>query len=90
MNKPELVEKLAEKAQITKKDATAALDAFMAVVTEELVKGEKITLTGFGSFETAIRAAREGRNPATGDTVHIPETRVPKFKPGKQLKGMVK
>ena len=73
MNKTELVNAMAEKAEISKKDAEAALKAFTDVVEEELKKGEKIQLVGFGTFEVAERAAREGRNPQTGETMEVPE-----------------
>lgn len=89
MNKAELVAAMAEKAEISKKDAEAALKAFTEVVAEELKKGEKIQLVGFGTFEVAERAAREGRNPQTGATMKIEASKAPKFKAGKALKDMV-
>ena len=89
MNRVELVAAIAEQAKLSKKDADAALKAFVEVVTEQLVKKDKITLVGFGTFETSERAAREGRNPRTGETMKIAESVVPKFKPGKALKDAV-
>ena len=86
MNKTELASAIAEKAEISKKDAEKALKAFTEVVAEELKKGEKIQLVGFGTFEVSERAAREGRNPQTGETMQIAASKSPKFKAGKQLK----
>ena len=89
MNKTELVVAIAEQAELTKKDAEKALKAFVDVVTDELKKGEKVQLVGFGTFEVAERAAREGRNPQTGETMKIEASKSPKFKAGKALKDMV-
>ena len=89
MNKTELVAAMAEKAGLSKKDAEAALKAFTETVAEELKKGEKIALVGFGTFEVSERAAREGRNPQTGDTMKIEASKAPKFKAGKALKDAV-
>ena len=89
MNKTELVVAMAEKAEISKKDAEAALKAFTDVVAEELKKGEKIQLVGFGTFEVSERAARTGRNPQTGKEMTIPASKAPKFKAGKALKDSV-
>ena len=86
MNKTELVAAIAAKAELSKKDAEKALKAFTEVVAEELKKGEKIQLVGFGTFEVAERAAREGRNPITGETIKIAASKAPKFKAGSQLK----
>jgi DNA-binding protein HU-beta len=86
MNKTELVAAIAEKAELIKKDAEKALKAFTEVVSEELKKGEKIQVVGFGTFEVSERAAREGRNPQTGETMTIKASRSPKFKAGKALK----
>ena len=86
MNKTELVAAVAEQADISKKDAEKALKAFVDVVTEEMKKGEKVQLVGFGTFEVSERAAREGRNPQTGKTMKI---EAPKFKAGKALKDAV-
>ena len=89
MNKTEFIAAIAEKAELSKKDAEKALKAFTDVVEEELKKGEKIQLVGFGTFEVSERAAREGRNPQTGETMKIEACKVPKFKPGKSLKDAV-
>ena len=89
MNKTELVAAIADQAEISKKDAEKALKAFTDVVAEELKKGEKIQLVGFGTFEVAERAAREGRNPQTGATMKIEASKAPKFKAGRALKDLV-
>ena len=89
MNKTELVAAIAEKTELSKKDAEKALKAFTDVVAEELAKGEKIQLVGFGTFEVAERPAREGRNPQTGETMKIAASKSPKFKAGKALKDVV-
>ncbi len=89
MNKAELVAAIAEKAEVSKKDAEKMLGAFTAVVTDELKKGEKISLIGFGTFETRQRAAREGKNPQTGAAIKIPASTVPAFKAGKALKDAI-
>ena len=89
MNKTELVAAVAEQADISKKDAEKALKAFVDVVTEEMKKGEKVQLVGFGTFEVSERAAREGRNPQTGKTIKIEACKAPKFKAGKALKDAV-
>jgi DNA-binding protein HU-beta len=86
MNKTELVAAIAEKTELSKKDAEKALKAFTDVVAEELKKGEKIQLVGFGTFEVAERPAREGRNPRTGEVMPIAASKTPKFKAGKALK----
>ena len=86
MNKAELVAAMSDKAQLSKKDAEAALKAFTDVVAEELKKGEKIQLVGFGTFEVSERAARTGRNPQTGAEMTIAASKAPKFKAGKALK----
>ena len=89
MNKAELVAAIAEKAGISKKDAEASVKAFTDVVAEELKKGEKIQLVGFGTFEVSERAARTGRNPQTGEEMTIAASKAPKFKAGKALKDLV-
>ena len=89
MNRTELVAAMAEKTQLSKKDAEAALKAFVDVVSEEMKKGEKGQLVGFGTFEVSERAAREGRNPQTGETMTIAASKTPKFKAGKALKDLV-
>lgn len=89
MNKGELVDAIAAKAQTSKKDADAILTATLDVIMGAVAGGEKVTLVGFGTFEPRKRAAREGRNPQTGKTIQIPETTVPAFSAGKQFKEMV-
>ena len=89
MNKTELVAAMAEQTNLSKKDAEAALKAFIDVVSEELKKGEKVQLVGFGTFEVSERAAREGRNPQTGETMEIKASKTPKFKAGKALKDLI-
>ena len=89
MNKTELVAAMAEQADMTKKDAEKALTAFTEVVAKELKNGGKIQLVGFGTFEVAQRAAREGRNPQTGETMTIAACKAPKFKAGKALKDAI-
>ena len=86
MNKTELIAAVAEKAELSKKDAEKAVKAFTDVVSEELVNGGKIQLVGFGTFEVAERAAR---NPKSGEVMNIPASKTPKFKAGKALKDMV-
>ena len=86
MNKRELIAAVAEKAEISKKDAEKAVKAFTDAVAEELAKGGKVQLVGFGNFEVSERPAREGRNPRTGETMTIAASKTPKFKPGKALK----
>lgn len=89
MNKAELVAAIAEKTELSKKDSEKALKAFIDVITDELKKGEKVQLVGFGTFEVSKRAAREGRNPQTGKTMKIEASLAPKFKAGKALKDML-
>ena len=89
MNRVELIAAMAEKAELSKKDAEKALKAFTEVVAEELAKGEKIQLVGFGTFEVSERAAREGRNPRSGETMKIAASKAPKFKAGKALKDAI-
>ena len=89
MNKTELVAAIAEKAEISKKDSEKALKAFIDVVSDQLKKGDKVQLVGFGTFEVSERAAREGRNPQTGKTMKIAACKAPKFKTGKALKDEV-
>ena len=89
MNKTELIASMAEKSKLTKKDAEAALKSFVETVEETLGKGEKIQLIGFGTFETKERAAREGRNPRTGEPLKIAASIAPSFKAGKELKEKV-
>ena len=89
MNKTELIAAVAEQAELSKKDSEKALKAFVDVITEELKKGEKVQIVGFGTFEVSERAAREGRNPQTGKTMEIAACKAPKFKAGKALKDIV-
>lgn len=89
MKKVELVEAVAASAGLTKTDATKAIDATFAVITEALVKGDKVPLVGFGTFGVSERAAREGRNPRTGETVKIAARKAVTFKPGTALKDAV-
>lgn len=89
MNKVELAAAIASETGLSRKDSEAAVKAFIDVVTKELEKGEKVQLVGFGTFEVAERAAREGRNPATGEYMQIEASRAPKFKAGKALKDAI-
>lgn len=90
LNKAELVSKMAEKSNLTKKDAEAALNSFMKAVEEALLEGDKVQLVGFGTFEVRERAARQGRNPRNPEQViDIPASKAPVFKAGKGLKEMV-
>ena len=86
MNKTELIAAVAEKAEISKKDSEKALKAFIDVVTEQLKAGDKVQVVGFGTFEVSERAAREGRNPQTGETMKIEACKAPKLQAGKALK----
>ncbi len=90
MNKQELISKIAEKADISRKDATAALTALITSITEALKTGEKIAIPNLGTFEVRERAARTGKNPRTGEAVEIAAKRLPAFKPAKALKDAVK
>ena len=89
MNKAELVAAVAEKTGLSKKDSEKAVNAVFEAITESLVKGDKVQLVGFGSFEIKERAARVGRNPRTKEEIEIPASRVPAFKAGKALKDAV-
>ena len=89
MNKTELIAAIADAAELTKKDAEKALKAFTDVVAEELKKGEKVQIVGFGTFEVSERAEREGRNPQSGEVMKIAASKAPKFKAGKALKDMM-
>ncbi|MGX5609648.1 MULTISPECIES: HU family DNA-binding protein [Bacillus cereus group] len=90
MNKTDLINAVAEASEISKKDATKAVDAVFESILETLKKGDKVQLIGFGNFEVRERAARKGRNPQTGAEIEIAASKVPAFKPGKQLKDAVK
>jgi DNA-binding protein HU-beta len=89
MNKGEFVEALADRLETSRAQAERALTGVLEIVSEQLVKGEKVAFTGFGSFEVSERAARSGRNPQTGDPIKIPASRVPKFTAGATLKTAV-
>lgn len=89
MNKTELINAIAEKTELSKKDSEKVLKAFIDVVTEELQKGEKVQLVGFGTFEVSERPARVGRNPQTKEQMTIEASKAPKFKAGKALKDAV-
>ena len=86
MTKKELIDLMAEKSELSKKDSEAALNAFIDSVEEALINGDKVQLVGFGTFETRKRAAREGRNPQTGEAIEIAESKSAAFKVGKGLK----
>lgn len=90
MNKSQLIDSVAGKANITKKDAEKVLSALVETVGATLQSGDKVQIMGFGTFETRQRSARTGRNPQTGQAINIPATTVPAFKPGKELKDIVK
>jgi len=89
VNKAELISSVAEKTNLTKKDAEKALSAMLESIREALSAGDKVQLVGFGTFETRERAARKGRNPQTGEEIDIAATKVPVFKAGKQLRESV-
>ena len=90
MNKTELVAAVAAKAELTKKDAEAAVKAVTDAITEALADGDKVALVGFGTFDVKTRAARTGKNPRTGEKIEIAEAKVPSFKAGSALKDAVK
>ncbi|MCR4752556.1 MAG: HU family DNA-binding protein [Eubacterium sp.] len=89
MNKTELIAAIADQAELSKKDAEAALNAFTGTIGKALKKGDKVQLVGFGTFEVSKRSARKGRNPQTGETIKIKASKTPKFKAGKALKDMI-
>ena len=89
MNKADLVAKVAEATELTKKDAAKAVEATLEAISEALANNDKVQLIGFGNFEVRERAARKGRNPQTGAEIEIPASKVPAFKPGKALKDAV-
>ena len=89
MNKTELIEAIAKETGLKKKDAEAAVGAFIGAIEDALAKGEKVQLVGFGTFEVSERAAREGRNPQTGAAMKIAASKAPKFKAGKALKDLI-
>ncbi len=86
MNKSELIDSIANSAQLTKADASRALDAFITTVTDTLRKEDPITLVGFGTFKVSLRSARTGRNPRTGEPIQIKASKTVKFNTGKELK----
>ena len=90
MNKSELVDRIAQNAEVTKKDAEALLTAVTDCIIEAVAGGDKVTLVGFGTFEARDRQAREGRNPSTGKAIKIPATKTPAFSAGKTFREMVK
>ena len=89
-NKAELVDRVAKKTQLTKKDVSAAVDSLFETIQEALQAGEKVQVIGFGNFEVRERAARKGRNPQSGEEIQIEASKVPAFKAGKALKDAVK
>ena len=89
MNKGQLIDAVAEKATVTKKEADAVISATLEAIMDAVAEGDKVTLVGFGSFEPRERKAREGRNPKTGDKMEIPATTVPAFSAGKLFKEKV-
>jgi len=89
MNKADIISAVAERSEISKKDAEKVVNAFVDMLTDALVQGEKVQLVGFGSFEVKERAARIGRNPRTKESIEIPASKTPVFKPGKALKDAV-
>lgn len=90
MNKSELIDQIAQRAQLSKANANAALDATVAAITEALKSGDTVSLVGFGTFEVRARAERQGRNPKTGEAIRIEAAKNPAFKAGKALKDAVK
>ncbi|MDF2715928.1 MAG: family DNA-binding protein [Paenibacillus sp.] len=89
MNKSELINKVAEISEISKKDATKAVEAVFEAISEALQGGDKVQLVGFGNFEVRERSARKGRNPQTGQEIEIAASKVPSFKPGKALRDVI-
>lgn len=89
MNKTELISAVAEKAGITKKKSSDVVGAFTNTITEQLKKGRDVQILGFGAFGVTERAARDGRNPQTGETIHLAASKTPRFKPGKPLKDAI-
>jgi DNA-binding protein HU-beta len=89
MNKAQLVEQIAEKSELSRREAEQAVDAALQTIEEQLARGSEITLTGFGKFHVADRGARQGRNPQTGEPIQIKASRVPRFSAGAKLKQVV-
>ncbi|MEC0089771.1 MULTISPECIES: HU family DNA-binding protein [Paenibacillus] len=90
MNKSELISQVAETSELSKKDATKAVDAVFEAIASALQSGDKVQLVGFGNFEVRERSARKGRNPQTGEEIEIAASKIPAFKPGKALKDGIK
>ncbi|OGB74216.1 hypothetical protein A2V68_00400 [candidate division Kazan bacterium RBG_13_50_9] len=90
MNKSEIIDLIARKANVSKKTATQAMDIFVNTVKSNLTAGKNVTITGFGTFTVSKRAARNGVNPQTGKAIRIPASKVPRFKAGKSLRGLIK
>lgn len=90
MNKTDLITQVAESTELSKKDATKAVDAVFEAISNALQSGDKVQLVGFGNFEVRERSARKGRNPQTGEEIEIPASKIPAFKPGKALKDGIK
>ncbi|MEO0202589.1 MAG: HU family DNA-binding protein [candidate division WOR-3 bacterium] len=90
MNKAQLISEVAKRAELTKKEAKAAVDAVFSAIKDALSKGQKVRLIGFGTFEVRKRSARKGKNPKTGQTINIPSRKVPAFKASAELKKLVK
>jgi DNA-binding protein HU-beta len=88
LNKSDLINKVAEASELSKKDATKAVDAVFDAISEALQGGDKVQLVGFGNFEVRERSARKGRNPQTGEEIDIPASKIPAFKPGKSLRDL--
>ncbi|MDI9461429.1 MAG: HU family DNA-binding protein [Saccharofermentanales bacterium] len=89
MNKTDLIDAVAKKTKLSKKDSELAINAVLNTITDTLAEGEKVVLVGFGTFEVRQRAARKGRNPSTKEEIHIPASKAPVFKAGKNLKEKV-
>lgn len=90
MNKSDLISQVVETTELSKKDATKAVDAVFEAISTALQNGDKVQLVGFGNFEVRERSARKGRNPQTGEEIEIPASKIPAFKPGKALKDGIK
>jgi len=90
VNKAQLIERLSRKTTLTKVQSEQVLDAALEIITKAVSKGDEVKLVGFGTFSSGVRKARSGRNPKTGTQVDIPATRVPKFKPGKDFRQLLK
>ncbi len=89
MNKSQIIELIARKANLSKKTATQTMDIFVNAVKSNLTAGKSVTITGFGTFSVSARAARNGVNPQTGKPIRIPQSRVPRFKSGKALRSLI-